>query len=135
MMSIRCLAFMLFALGFAVSTVEARQCTRLAFSVNDYGKEGPARDAKALLDDYAKRWTAQQGIKSYTMGTKTVTCELFLDLIVFDEYTCKAEADVCWGGGVTGGAAAMVRSAAGEAPSNPLKPAPSAAAPGAPARR
>lgn len=112
---------------------DARECTRLAFSVNDYGKEGPARDAQAMLDQYAKRWTAERGIKAYTMGKKTVTCELFLDLIVFDEYTCKAEASVCWGGGVTGAASAMVRSAAGERSSNPLKPAP-VAVPGAPAR-
>ncbi|MGF1649757.1 MAG: hypothetical protein ACFCUN_04850 [Hyphomicrobiaceae bacterium] len=77
---------------------EARTCTRLGFSVNDYGKEGPARDAQALLDKYIAEWTKEQGIKSYTTGKKDVTCELFIDLILFDEYTCKATASVCWSG-------------------------------------
>jgi hypothetical protein len=101
----------------------ARECKQLASSVNDYGKEGPSRDAQKLLDAYAKRWTAEHGIKTYTMGEKTVTCELFLDFGFFDEHTCKAQADVCWGGGTTGAAAAMVHSAAGKKPANPLKPA------------
>jgi hypothetical protein len=73
-------------------------CTRLAFSVNDYGKEGPTRDAKALLDKYIAQWTAERGIKKYRVGKKDVTCELFLDFIVFDEHTCRAEASVCWDG-------------------------------------
>jgi hypothetical protein len=74
-------------------------CTRLAFSVNDYGKEGPIRDAKSLLDKHAADWAAKNGIKKFTVGKKDVSCELYLDLIVFDEYTCKAEANVCWEGG------------------------------------
>jgi len=74
----------------------ARECTRLAFSVNDYGIEGPKRDAQRLLDDYIKRWTAERGIKRYTVGKKDVSCKLFLDFIVFDEHTCRAEAPVCW---------------------------------------
>ena len=73
-------------------------CTRLAFSVNDYGKEGPTRDAKELLDKHIAQWTAERGIKKYTVGEKTVKCELFLDFIVFDEHTCSAEATVCWSG-------------------------------------
>lgn len=73
-------------------------CTRLAFSVNDYGKDGPTKDAKNLLDKYIKTWTSERGIKSYTVGPKDVSCELFLDFIVFDEHTCKASALVCWGG-------------------------------------
>lgn len=72
------------------------KCTKLAFSVNDYGKEGPANDAKNLLDKYIAKWTADRGIKSYTTGKKDVTCDLFLDFKVFDEYTCKAAATVCW---------------------------------------
>ncbi|MEM7778138.1 MAG: hypothetical protein AAF732_21350 [Pseudomonadota bacterium] len=76
----------------------SKTCTRLGFSVNDYGKEGPIRDAKALLDKYIAQWTSEQGIKRYRTGRKKVTCELFLDLIIFDEYTCKASASVCWNG-------------------------------------
>jgi hypothetical protein len=72
-------------------------CQKLAFSVNDYGKEGPTRDAQALLDKYVVRWTTEQGIKKYTVGKKDVTCELFLDVGLFNEHTCKATADVCWG--------------------------------------
>jgi hypothetical protein len=72
------------------------RCTRLAFSVNDYGKEGPTRDARTLLDKYIADWTKSKGIKSYTVGKKDVSCELFLDFIVFDEHTCKASALVCW---------------------------------------
>lgn len=75
-------------------------CQRLGFSVNDYGKEGPTRDAQQLLDKYIEQWTSERGIKKYTVGEKTVSCELFLDFIVFDEHTCKAEATVCWSGGM-----------------------------------
>ena len=85
-------------LSFAAAAPGHAACTKLGFSVNDYGKEGPTRDAKRLLDDYIKRWTAENGIKSYRTGKKTVTCELYLDLIVFDEWTCKAVAPVCWNG-------------------------------------
>lgn len=77
----------------------AAKCTKLGFSVNDYGKEGPTRDAKALLDKYIADWAAQNGIKKYTTGKKDVTCELFLDFGFFDEHTCKATATVCWGEG------------------------------------
>lgn len=73
-------------------------CTRLAFSVNDYGKDGPTKDAKNLLDKYIKTWTSERGIKTYTVGPKDVSCELFLNLILFDEHTCKASALVCWNG-------------------------------------
>lgn len=71
-------------------------CTKLAFSVNDYGKEGPTRDAQALLDKYIAEWTKEKGITKYTTGKKMVTCELFLDVGLFDEHTCKAVASVCW---------------------------------------
>ena len=73
-------------------------CTRLAFSVNDYGKEGPTKDAKDLLDKYIAKKMAERGVTDYKTGPKAVTCELFLDVILFDEHTCKAEATVCWGG-------------------------------------
>lgn len=85
----------------AVLTVAAAlpaeaKCTRLGFSVNDYGKDGPTNDAKKLLDKYIASWTAERGIKKYRTGKKSVSCELFLNFIVFDEHTCRAEADVCW---------------------------------------
>lgn len=76
----------------------AKTCTKLGFLVNDYGKEGPARDAQNLLDKYIAEWTAEQGIKSYRTGKKSVDCELFLDFGFFDEWTCKASASVCWSG-------------------------------------
>jgi hypothetical protein len=72
------------------------ECTTLSFSVNDYGKEGPTRDAKALLDTHIADWTAKNGIKKYRSGPKDVECELFLDFVIFDEHTCKATAKVCW---------------------------------------
>lgn len=72
------------------------ECTKLFYSVNDFGKEGPARDARNLLDDFIAKWAADKGIKNYRTGEKVVECELFIDLIVFDEYTCKATAEVCW---------------------------------------
>jgi len=87
----------LLAVALTTGTAFAGQdCTRLAFSVNDYGKEGPTRDAQALLDKYIAKWTAERGIKKYAVGKKDVTCELFLNFIVFDEHTCKATAQVCW---------------------------------------
>ncbi|MFZ1104332.1 MAG: hypothetical protein WAN86_16050 [Hyphomicrobiaceae bacterium] len=89
-------AAVLAAAAFAAASVEAR-CTRLAFSVNDYGKDGPTKDAKDLLDKYIANWTKSKGIAKYTVGRKDVSCELFLNLIVVDEHTCKASALVCWG--------------------------------------
>ena len=80
------------------------KCTRLGFSVNDYGKDGPTKDAKSLLDAYIAKWTAERGITKYTTGKKDVSCELFLDFGVFDEHTCKATATVCWADGAAGGA-------------------------------
>ncbi len=88
-------ASVLGATALTAASADAR-CTRLAFSVNDYGKEGPARDAQALLDKYIADWTKAKGITSYTVGKKDVSCELFLNLIVVDEHTCKASALVCW---------------------------------------
>ena len=81
-----------------IATNAEAKCTRLAFSVNDYGKEGPTNDAKSLLDKHIAKWAAEHGVKNYTTGKKDVTCELFLDVILFDEHTCKAEANVCWTG-------------------------------------
>lgn len=85
-------------LAAGAAAAEAK-CSRLAFSVNDYGKEGPTKDAKNLLDKHIVSWTAARGITKYTTGKKDVTCELFLDFGVFDEHTCKASATVCWADG------------------------------------
>jgi len=74
------------------------RCTTLAFSVNDYGKDGPTKDAKDLLDKYIAKWTKENNLPNYTVGKKDVSCELFLNFIVFDEHTCKASALVCWPG-------------------------------------
>ena len=92
---------MCFAIGLAVmssATPADAACKRMGFLVNDYGKDGPTKDAKELLDkDIAKKMAAQ-GVKTYKVGTKSVKCELFLNFIVFDEHTCTAEATVCWDG-------------------------------------
>jgi len=106
-------------LAAAVSPAAAR-CTRLGFSVNDYGKDGPTKDAKALLDTYIAKWAAEKGIKSYRTGKKDVNCELFLNLIVFDEHTCRAEATVCWDDKNVGPGAAPIQA---KAPADATPPA------------
>lgn len=83
--------------GFFAATPAVAECTRLAFTVNDYGKEGPTKDAMNLLDKHIATEMEKRGVTDYRVGEKDVSCELFLDLIVFDEHTCKAAANVCWG--------------------------------------
>lgn len=100
-MKLRATSSFIFAAGLAIVAVAgdaSAACTRLGFSVNDYGKDGPTKDAKDLLDKYVAKWAAERGIKKYTIGKKDVTCELYLNLIVVDEHTCRAEAPVCWEG-------------------------------------
>jgi hypothetical protein len=104
----------------AVATTADAKCTRLGFSVNDYGKDGPTKDAKDLLDKYVAKWAADNGVKKYTTGKKDVKCELFLDFVVFDEHTCRAEATVCWG---EGGPASPTSATPGTAPAVQPKPA------------
>jgi hypothetical protein len=111
-------AAVLAAAGLAASGAEAR-CTKLAFSVNDYGKDGPTKDAKDLLDKYIANWTKSKGISKYTVGKKDVSCELFLNFIVFDEHTCTASAMVCWADG-----AAPAPGAAAPAAKSPATPVP-----------
>jgi hypothetical protein len=79
----------------------AAACKTMGFTVNDYGKDGPTKDAKELLDKEIAKWAADNGVAKYTVGKKTVKCELFLDVILFDEHTCTASASVCWGEGST----------------------------------
>ena len=81
-------AAVLGALLIGASPAQAR-CTTLAFSVNDYGKDGPTKDAKELLDKYIAKWTKDNNVTNYTVGKKDVSCELFLNFIVFDEHTCN----------------------------------------------
>lgn len=86
------------ALQLAAATGAEAACKRFAFLVNDYGKDVPTRDSQTLLDKHIAEQMAALGVKQYKTGPKSVSCELFLDFIVFDEYTCQAEATVCWGG-------------------------------------
>jgi hypothetical protein len=84
------------ALAAAAATPADAACRKLAFLVNDFGKDGPTKDAKDLLDKYIAEWTKERGITKFTVGKKDVSCELYLNLIVVDEHTCKASATVCW---------------------------------------
>ncbi len=101
MLRIAFLPILIFAAVIAIApqTASARDCAQMGFSVNDYGKEGPARDAQDLLDQHIKKTMAEKKITGYTIGAKSVSCKLFLDFYFFDEYTCTAIADVCWGKG------------------------------------
>ncbi|HML29325.1 MAG TPA: hypothetical protein PKE16_10885 [Hyphomicrobium sp.] len=92
-------AFGLAATMAVASSVSANaECKRYGFSVNDYGKDGPTNDAKNLLDKLIADKMTEKGVKDYHTGKKSVSCEMFLNFIVFDEHTCTAEATVCWGG-------------------------------------
>lgn len=98
-------AFGLAATIAVASTASANaECKRYGFSVNDYGKDGPTNDAKSLLDKLISDKMAEKGVKDYHTGKKNVSCEMFLNFIVFDEHTCTAEATVCWGGSKLPGA-------------------------------
>jgi hypothetical protein len=86
--------------GAAIGAAPAdASCKRFGFTVNDYGKDGPTKDAKELLDKHIAEWAAEQKIKDYKTGAKSVNCELFLNFVVFDEHTCTASANVCWNDG------------------------------------
>lgn len=96
----RAFSFLTVAAGLALllaTSPASAECDTLAFEVNDYGKDGPTRDALALLDKHIAATMAKRGVKKYRVGEKKVNCELFLDFIVFDEHTCTAQAPVCWG--------------------------------------
>ena len=85
-------------LAAGMATPASAACKKFSFLVNDYGKDGPTKDAKDLLDKYIAKWTKDNNVTNYTVGKKDVSCELFLNFIVFDEHTCKASALVCWPG-------------------------------------
>jgi hypothetical protein len=104
------------AAAVALATPASAACKKFGFEVNDYGKEGPTRDAKDLLDKHIASWAKEKGIKTYTTGKKDVTCELFLNFIVFDEHTCKATATVCWQGADPTATPASAKPAAKPAP-------------------
>lgn len=90
-------ASMLMGAVAALASPADAACKKFGFTVNDYGKDGPTNDAKNLLDKHISEWAAQNGVSDYSTGKKTVSCELFLDVILFDEHTCTASATVCWG--------------------------------------
>ena len=93
------IAFAVMASVFLAAAAPASAaCKKMGFLVNDYGKEGPTKDAQKMLDKHIAKWADEQGINEYSVGKKTVKCELFLNLILFDEHTCTASATVCWGG-------------------------------------
>ena len=98
------------------------KCQRMHFLVNDFGKEGPTRDAKDLLDKHIADWAKKNAIKKYTVGKKDVKCELYLNLIVIDEHTCKASATVCWGDEAAPGAATPAVAPPAKPPAPAKKP-------------
>ncbi len=106
----------------AGATSASAKCQRLGFLVNDYGKDGPTKDAMNLLDKYVVDWTKEKGIKKYTVGKKDVTCELFLNLLVVDEHTCKARVTVCWGDEAAPGAPTPAVAPPVKAPTPAKKP-------------
>jgi hypothetical protein len=76
----------------------AARCTTLAFSVNDYGKDGPTKTPRTCSTKYIAKWTKDNNVTNYTVGKKDVSCELFLNFIVFDEHTSRRVRMVCWPG-------------------------------------
>ncbi len=98
--SVNFVAAFALAATFAVATTvsASAECKRYGFTVNDYGKDGPTNDAKSLLDKLIASKMSEKGVSDFHTGKKNVSCELFLNFIVFDEHTCTAEATVCWGG-------------------------------------
>lgn len=98
--SVNFVAAFALATTFAVATTvsASAECKRYGFTVNDYGKDGPTKDAKDLLDKLIASKMTEKGVSDFHTGKKSVSCELFLNFIVFDEHTCTAEATVCWGG-------------------------------------
>lgn len=86
-----------FAVATSGSTAQAHgTCKVLGFEVNDFGKKGPAADAKRLLEGHIVKWAKKNNIKSYhRSGKKSVSCKLFIDVGFFDEWTCTAKQTIC----------------------------------------
>ena len=65
-------AFSLFTMAAAglalllAATPASAECDTLAFEVNDYGKEGPTRDALALLDNHIVAHRAPSTLRCWT---------------------------------------------------------------------
>jgi hypothetical protein len=70
-------------------------CDHLTYLVNDYGKDGPAKDANAGLDKTVAKFVADNKMTAYKQEKRGMSCELFLDFGFFDEYTCTASVDIC----------------------------------------
>ncbi len=111
------------AISLAAAGPASAACKKMGFLVNDYGKDGPTKDAQELLEKDIAKWAASQGIAKYTVTKKDVTCELFLNFIVFDEHTCTASANVCWDEKAPAGKPGAVQDAkaTGEAPAAAAK--------------
>ena len=72
------------------------KCERHAFEVNDYGKEGPIRMARENLYKFVEKLKKEKGLKKVRVKESEPKCRLFLDFIVFDEHTCRIEANICY---------------------------------------
>lgn len=90
------LAAIITALTLTTATPAEARCKKFGFTVNDYGKVGPTNDAKRLLDKFIAEWMGKNGIKHWTSKPKKVECKLFIDVGLFDEYTCRADTTACW---------------------------------------
>ncbi|GJM02240.1 MAG: hypothetical protein DHS20C08_07410 [Rhodomicrobium sp.] len=90
------LAATIMAVTLITATPAEARCKKFGFTVNDYGKTGPTNEAKRLLDVFIKEWMGKNGVKNWSTRPKTVKCELFIDVGLFDEYTCRADTTACW---------------------------------------
>lgn len=77
---------------------QQKTCATLGFTVNDFGKDEPARQATVFLGRLIAETMDKHYIKGWVAGTPKITCTFFTKFMGFDEYTCKAESEVCWPG-------------------------------------
>lgn len=71
-------------------------CRTLESSVTDWDKEATARDARKLLSASVEKHAGRRGITDYKSGGTKVTCSTNVDLFIAGNYTCRAQARVCW---------------------------------------